>query len=323
MSDMRIHFHPRLYKHGAFFSYKMSTFPLDSNTRGARFLNLTAEVREDHLRLSGQFQAQDLLPILLFSVGTQWIEPCVKHVCCLWDIAERYKDHDLMSALGPTCNENVDLSALDLLKGNPAHGGQWAVDTMIHPSFVAMLFVTLAPVFYMYYEILPMQWTDGASVHWQSSWYGQPCHQVMYPNNQPVCIACLNSKPENAVFVFSANWFSTFHCDWRCRPGFVGPNCEITVDLAVYVTGSLLAALLVAGMVVCVLGRRRQAPMDDANDAPEPTAAPLPIAHRIQPANVVVPPLALDMLHTGGKKRMLTADVITFRENAEIRIKLL
>jgi hypothetical protein len=298
----------------------MNTFPLDSNTRGARFLNLTADISGNRIRLSGQFQAQDLLPILLFSVGTQWIEPCVKHVCCLWDIAERYKDHDLLSALGPTCNENVNLGALDLLKGSPAGGAQqWKVDTMIHPTFVAMLFVTLAPVFYIYYEILPMRWVDGASVHWLSSWYGQPCHQVMYPNNQPVCIACFNSKPENAVFVFSANWFSTFHCDWRCKPGFVGPNCEITLDLAVYVAGSVLAALLVAGMVVCVLGRRRQG-AKEADDSPHEIV--IPTAQRIQPANVVVvPPVALDML--GGKKRMPTADVITFRENTEIRIKLL
>jgi hypothetical protein len=300
----------------------MNTFPLDSNTRGVRFLNLTADIAGNRIRLSGQFQAQDLLPILLFSVGTQWIEPCVKHVCCLWDIAERYKDHDLLSALGPTCNENVNLGALDLLKGSPAGGAQqWKVDTMIHPTFVAMLFVTLAPVFYIYYEILPMRWVDGASVHWQSSWYGQPCHQVMYPNNQPVCIACFNSKPENAVFVFSANWFSTFHCDWRCKPGFVGPNCETTLDIVVYVTGSILAALLVAGMVVCVLGKRRQ----DAKEAgvdDSPHEIVIPTAQRIQPSNVVVvPPLALDIL--GGKKRMPTADVITFRENTEIRIKLL
>jgi hypothetical protein len=306
----------------------MNTFPLDSHTRGARFLNLTADVVENRIRLSGQFQAQDLLPILLFSVGTQWIEPCVKHVCCLWDIAERYKDHDLLSALGPTCNENVNLRGLDLLKGNPGGAQQWTVDTMIHPTFVAMLFVTLAPVFYMYYEIQPMRWVDGASAHWLSSWYGQPCHQVIYPNDQPVCIACFNSKPENAVFVFSANWFSTFHCDWRCKPGFVGPNCEITLDLAIYITGSVLAALLIAGMVVCVLGRRRQAVKEEeaphSNDSPHEVV--IPTAQRIQPANVVVvPPLTLDALHGGGgnKKRMATSDIITFRENAEIRIKFL
>jgi hypothetical protein len=300
----------------------MNTFPLDSDTRGARFLNLTAAVKGDHLELSGLFQSQDLLPILLFSVGTQWVEPCVKHVCCLWDIAERYKDHDLLTALGPTCNENVDLSTLDLLKGNDGARSAWTVDTMIHPSFVAMLFVTLAPVFYMYYEILPMQWVDGGSAHWQASWYGQPCHQVMYPNNQQVCIACFNSKPENAVFVFSANWFSTFQCDWRCKPGFVGPNCEITVNVAVYVAGCLMATLLLSGMIVCVLGerrRRKQAMDEDHADGAAPSENTIvPAAQRIQPANVVVPPMAVDI----GKKRP-TTDIIAFKENAEIRIKFL
>lgn len=300
----------------------MNAFPLDSDTRGAHFLNLTAAVKGDHIQLNGQFQSLDLLPILLFSVGTQWIEPCVKHVCCLWDIAERYKDHDLMSALGPTCNENIDLSTLDLLKGNSARQSEWTVNTMMHPSFVAMLFVTLAPVFYMYYEIRPMQWVDGGSVHWQSSWYGQPCHEVVYPNNQPVCIACFNSKPDNAVFVFSANWFSTFQCDWKCKPQFTGPNCEITIDLAIYLTGSLVAALLVGGMVVCVLGERRRKWRDavehDAHHHAETGDAPA--AQRIQPANVVVP---MAMMEDSSKKKRLSTDIIAFKENAEIRIKLL
>jgi hypothetical protein len=39
----------------------------------------------------------------------------------------------------------------------------------------------------------------------------------------------------------------------------------------------------------------------------------------------VPPNLGVDMLHSGGgnKKRMVTSDIITFRENAEIRIKFL
>jgi hypothetical protein len=144
----------------------------------------------------------------------------------------------------------------------------------------------------------------------------------MYPNNQQVCIACFNSKPENAVFVFSANWFSTFQCDWRCKPGFVGPNCEITVNVAVYVAGCLMATLLLSGMIVCVLGerrRRKQAMDEDHADGAAPSENTIvPAAQRIQPANVVVPPMAVDI----GKKRP-TTDIIAFKENAEIRIKFL
>jgi hypothetical protein len=291
----------------------MNAFPLDSYTRGAHFLNLTAAVQGDHIHLSGLFHSAGLLPVLLFSVGVPWVEPCAKHVCCLWDVAERYKDHDLLRALGPTCNENVDLSGLDLLKGGGS-AEQWAVDTMIHPSFVAMFFVSLAPVFYMSYEILPLQWVDGASLHWQSSWYGQACHQVMYPSGQQVCITCLNAKPDNAVYVFSANWFTTFQCKWVCKPGFTGPNCEITVNLAIYITGSVVAILLLSGMVLCVLEERRQRrKVEDQREEPEDPPPPRPPTT----SNLIAAPPVQG-------KRPAGSDMIVFKENAhEIRIKLL
>lgn len=253
-------------------------FPLDSDTRGVHFHNLTAEVSNDRIHLSGLYSSSDLIPVLLFSVGVPWVEPCVKHVCCLWDIAERYRDHDLMAALGPTCDERANLTGRDLMKGNNARPGatRWDVSTMIHPSFVAMLFLVLAPTFYMYYEIAPMQWIDTATVHWRSSWYGQPCHTVIYPNGQPVCIHCANSKPENAVFVFSANWFTTFQCQWVCKPGYVGPNCDVAVDLAVYASGGVAAAACVAGLALCaVYGPRRRA-IEEPKAEPQlpPKAAP-------------------------------------------------
>ena len=294
----------------------MSAFPLDAYTRGAHFVNLTAAVEGDHIHLRGLFQSAGLLPVLLFSVGIPWVEPCVKHVCCLWDVAERYKDHDLLRALGPTCNENVELGSLDLLKGGRGTS-QWDVDTMIHPSFVAMLFVSLAPVFYMSYEILPMQWVDGASLHWQSSWYGQACHQVLYPSGQQVCITCLNAKPDNAVYVFSANWFATFQCKWVCKPGFTGPNCELTVDLAIYLTGSVVAIFLLSGMVLCVLEERRQRRRAEDRREQEEETPLLPPTPRPPVNNLIAAP------PTPGKKAM-GSDMIVFKENAhEIRIKLL
>lgn len=228
----------------------MASFPLDSVTVGVRFHNLTTSIQNDHIRLRGDYVSSGLLPVLLFSVGVPWLDPCVKHVCCLWDVAERYKDHDLLAALGPTCDENTNFTSKDLMKGNPASAA-WVVDTMIHPSFVAMLFLCLTPSFYMYYEILPMQWIDTNTVHWSASWYGKACHTVIYPDGRQVCIACFNTKPENAVFVFTANWFTTFQCQWVCKPGYMGPNCELTVDLVIYVCGSLVGVVLIVLMVVC------------------------------------------------------------------------
>ena len=140
------------------------------------------------------------------------------------------------------------------------------------------------------------------STHWQSSWYGQECHQVTYPNGQQVCIACLNSKPSNAVYVFSANWFTTFQCSWVCKPGFTGPNCEITVDLAIYITCSLMAALLLGGMIVCVLEERRQ-----RRSALVEEKEVVSIQQVSQPV-----------------KKLQTAEMIVFKDNMpEIRIKLL
>jgi hypothetical protein len=273
----------------------------DSVTRGARFLNVTATVADDMIRLSGAYEAPaDLIPVLLFSVGVPWAEPCARHVCCLWDVAERYRDHDLMTALGPTCDEKADLRRMNLMKGNAGVTGRWNVSTLIHPSFVAMLF--LAPsVFYMYHEIVPLQWADSASVHWQSSWYGQPCHPVTYPDGRQVCIYCANAKPANAVYVFSANWFTTFQCPWVCKPGFIGPGCDVAMDALAYGLLAAATVLCLAALVAILVCSRRVRPAE----AKPPPQHPPPPAPTARP----------------------TAEMITFKDlnfaQHEIRIKLL
>jgi len=250
-------------------------FPLDSSTRGVRFYNLTADVSNDRILLTGAYEASDLIPVLLFSVGVPWIEPCVKHICCLWDIAARYRDHDLLAALGPTCDEGANLKARDLMKGNPPSSREWSVRTMIHPSFVAMLFLWVDPAFYIFYEIVPMQWVETSTIRWQASWYGQPCHPVMYPDGRQVCIHCANPKPANAVYVFSANWFATFQCKWACQPGYLGPNCDVALDLAVYSAGGVVAVVCAAALMLCVgLGPRRRVEEVAQVVMEKPVAAP-------------------------------------------------
>ena len=258
--------------------WAMNSFPVDSYAPGAQFLNVTASIYNDRLRLSGTYRSPaGLIPVLLFSVGVPWEAPCVLHMCCLWDVARRYRDNDLAVALGPTCVPDANLSRIDLLKGSEkgdTADSVWTVDTLIHPSFVAMLFVTQAMpgggAFYMYHQVLPLQWIETSNVRWRSTWYGQPCHTVLYPNGQQVCIACFNTKPDNAVFVFSANWFTTFQCKWVCRPGFTGPNCEVEVNLAIYVAGTLVAALFIAGMVICMLEEERRRKRPAVVDGVEP-----------------------------------------------------
>ena len=229
----------------------MMAFPLDSDSRGPRFYNVSAHVEAatGQIHLSGAYDAADLVPVLLFSVGTPWVEPCLRHVCCLWDVLDRYRDHALMDALGSPCDERVNLTSKDLLKGNSANTGRWEVSTMIHPSFVAMLFLCLGPVFLMYYEIIPLEWEAG-SLRWSSAWYGQPCHQVTYTDGRKLCIYCVNEKPEHAQDVFTPPWFQSFHCKWECLPGFMGPSCELSTGLVASIGAGVAGVLCLS----CVVG---------------------------------------------------------------------
>lgn len=281
-------------------------FPLDSNSRGPRFYNVSANVdTTGRIHLSGVYDASDLIPVLLFSVGVPWVEPCLRHVCCLWDVLERYRDHALIDALGSPCDERVNLTSKDLLKGNSPNTGRWEVSTMIHPSFVAMLFLCLGPVFLMYYEIIPLQWEAG-SLRWSSAWYGQPCHQVTYTDGRKLCIYCVNEKPENAQYVFTPNWFQSFQCKWECLPGFMGPGCELSTGMVATIGAGVAGVLCLS----CVLG----------------VAVSM---WRRTKSVVVVKEKPVEHVAVEPTKKMITArinhEVITFKDEGlhEIRIKLL
>ena len=276
---------------------------LDSDSRGPRLFNVSARAdASGQIHLGGVYDASDLIPVLLFSVGVPWVEPCLKHVCCLWDVLERYRDHALMDALGPTCDERVNLTTKDLMKGNTGKTGQWEVTTMIHPSFVAMLFLCLGPVFCMYHEIVPVQWETG-SARWSSAWYGQPCHQVTYTDGRKLCIYCANEKPANAQFVFTPNWFQTFQCKWECVAGFMGPGCELSTGLVVSVGAGVVGVMCVScvvGLIVALWRRKETGTNED------------------------VAVSAVPMAESGKGNSFKAHDVISFKEGLhEIRIKLL
>lgn len=246
-----------LYFRVSFPSHNMA---FDSITHGAHLFNVTARVQGDRLRFTGTFDSAELLPVLIFSAGVPWVEPCVRDVCCLWDVAQRYKDEDLMMALGPSCG-SANLTARQLMKGSgrTAVGGgveQWDLTTLNHPNFVAMLFLCITPVFYMYYEVVPVQWVERDSVVWSTSWYGDVCHTVVYPDGREICIHCANAKPPNSLYVFSPEWFQTFECKWVCVTGYTGPGCEMSLDVVIYAVGAVFAVLCVAGVaIVAVYGR--------------------------------------------------------------------
>ena len=314
-----------------------TTLIADSATRGAHLFNVTARLFEDRLRFTGTFDAAELLPVLLFSVGVAWAEPCVNHVCCLWEIGNRYRDNDLLSAIGERCDENMNFTGRRLMKGSTVTDlgttavtklQQWDLTTRIHPNFIIMLFVCVAPIFYMYYELVPVQWIERRSVTWSSAWYGDLCHTVAYPDGREVCIHCSNPKPQHSAYVFSADWFQTFECRWVCDPGYTGPNCEVPLDAAIYAGGSVFVVACVAGVMLVAMygkslgvargataakgGAKDASEMEFGSQNPQAMGALPSITH----AAVAITPRS---------SQGMRSEVITFKDSSinEIRIKLL
>ena len=291
----------------------------DSTTRGAHLYNVTARMQDDRLRFTGSFDAAELLPVLIFSVGVPWIKPCVDSVCCMWDMAMRYKDDDLIASIGRTCDRLMNFTGKDLMKGSEVTSNpdstvaQWDLKTRVHPNFVVMLFLCLAPVFYMYYEIVPIQWVERKTVMWSASWYGEQCHTVTYPDGREICIHCANSKPSHSTYIFSADWFQNFECRWKCEPGYTGSNCEVSIDMAVYAAGGVMVVLCVVGAVLAMTNRHR-CMVARVKGVPVLPKDPVPI-HSEEDAPAV-PPVA---------QRQMRSEMIMFKENAvgEIRIKFL
>lgn len=314
----------------------------DSVTRGAHLYNVTARLFEDRLRFTGTFDAAELLPVLLFSVGVAWAEPCVNHVCCLWEVGNRYRDNDLLSAIGERCDENMNFTGRRLMKGGTVTDlstattlKQWDLTTRIHPDFIIMLFVCVAPVFYMYYELVPVQWIERRSVTWSAAWYGDLCHTVAYPDGREVCIHCSNPKPQHSAYVFSADWFRTFECKWVCDPGYTGPNCEVPLDAAIYAGGSVFVVACVAGvMLVAVYGRSlgvvrggggKMVAVKDATDSEIGGTSNKQSASSASPA-INPAHAAMSMTPRSSAQNMsMRSEVITFKDSSinEIRIKLL
>jgi hypothetical protein len=288
---------------------------LDALTPGAHFHNITATADGDHIRFSGLYEAgAGLIPAIVFAVGnapwTMNLDQCIRNVCCLWEIAQTLRDAEMIRALGTQyCDEHVNVSKVDLLKGNSATG-RWDVRTTIQPSFIAMLFISITP-FFIWHEIAPLEWTP-LSVQWNAVWYGQPCHNVLYAG-RTVCVNCVNEKPPNADYVFTANWFRTFHCDWTCRTGFKGPNCEIDVALAIGISAGAVG-LLAVGLIMFVMRRRWFC----CQSSPKGALAAMPEVM----VTVVQPPPPPPPLVS--RQSTVRSDVITFKDMPnvnEIRIK--
>ena len=299
---------------------------LDASTPGAQFLNVSAAADGDYIHLTGFYEASaGIYPAVVFSVGNApWVvDSCVRNVCCLWEIALALRDSDMIKSLGaPYCDEHLNVSGVNLMKGNVLDTGRWDVRTTIQPSFVAMLFICLQPL-YIWHSIIPLQWSP-LSVQWNAAWYGEPCFNVEY-EGRTVCVHCANRKPANADYVFTANWFKSFNCDWVCRTGYKGPNCEIDVVLAVGLCSGAVGLLAVLILFWCM--RKRWTKLCCCWRGKPRTAQPLVcVQDPTVPDNVIVPSRITERSMSPplaeGVKLRAQSDVITFRDNlSEIRIK--
>ena len=213
----------------------------------------------------------------------------------------------------------MNLTEKNLMKGSEVSAlpkstiQQWDLISRVHPNYVVMLFLCLAPVFYMYYEVVPIQWVEKTSVAWSASWYGEPCHMVMYPDGREVCIHCSNSKPQHSTYIFSADWFQTFECRWQCHSGYTGSNCEVSIDTAIYASGGVFIVLCVAGVVLAATNRK--VVRKSVKTTPLPVQEDVPPQ---EPAKQMDPPAQ-------PASRTMRSEMIAFKDNAigEIRIKFL
>ena len=288
---------------------------LDSNTRTPRFYNASVDVDPaGSIMITGNYDAADLIPVILFSIGVPWTHPaCVTHVCCLWDLANHYKDHALTQQLGPTCNEEVNLTSKDLMQGNQPRKsvGSWGVKTMVHPTFVIMLFLCTSP-FFIFYETVPIQWPSSA-ITWRSAWYGNKCHEVVYTDGKTICIYCVNQKPENSAYIFNTDWLQTFQCSWTCNSGYAGPNCEINIQTTLSLGGSAVGLVCVGWLYLLVRNGGAR-----FNKKTPSTMVEIDQAHHGPPKL----PSSLPLPHMSSSTK---SEIITFKDNvlSDIRIKLL
>jgi hypothetical protein len=124
-------------------------------------------------------------------------------------------------------------------------------------------------------------------------------------------VHCANVKPSNAEYIFTVNWFRTFHCDWVCHPWYVGPNCEVGVNAAVGISIAAVGALCVGVLFFCFSRRKRASGFKDVSQM---------FAREVE----TVEPQRLQLTAPVVRSRT-DSNVITFRENtpvSEIRIKL-
>jgi hypothetical protein len=148
------------------------------------------------------------------------------------------------------------------------------------------------------------------SVPWSATWYGRPCHNVPYGDGSTVCIHCANEKPERSEYVFTPNWFKTFHCDWACHEGYVGSSCEISKSSSAAAAIGVVGVSLVGALAFVLRGHHHRRHHQDTNGGLMKSSA----------AEVIALPAA-----KGGGSVKVDHNLIVFRDNipvSEIRIKL-
>lgn len=156
---------------------------------------------------------------------------CRDHVCCLWDIANTYRNYAWINALNSTCKTKSwlfqpprdvgailkNIEPLNIIRSAESTY-RWHTTLQQRPNFIVLVFIYSNP-FEIKYMATEFSWIQSVA-GLQAQWKGPQCVDVQYRGNT-VCIRCDNRKPDHSVFVFTSRWMNTYVCDWTCANGYV------------------------------------------------------------------------------------------------------
>lgn len=270
-----------------------------------------SQLKNGSLLFYGEFiNNPSIIPVLLVSDTIPYAPEtrmCTHNVCCLWDAAKYYNDAHWLRVLDPLCGRDQSKNTNNTNNRNTGIITQLAKGTVqsntassysstqlildYKPALLRFVFIDLSPVFNIKYETVTFTWTQQVNSTLRMQWRGPQCVDVLF-NEKMMCIWCMNTKPENSVFVYTAQWMTTYQCDWQCIPGhfLMGDSCTaenailIPVVLGTGLIGVILLAALFYSRKLCRSKSLRSAAKDVASapsgmDTEERTVDPLPTSY--------------------------------------------
>ena len=195
--------------------------------------SIVARTNGSHYSMDGRFSSSNTVPIMLWpDQKKDWINHCenARDLCCLRDIVKDYRNDVLKSLQGESCLLSLPKELVTNSMPNVKLIQSGKFDAIIPSSteFVALLFVSFNPFFILdAYQGFKMV-VDGV-VESNIVIAHNPCYSVVVPGTlASVCMHCNNPLPSNAKFIWTANWYLSYQCNWQCNSEYVknGVVCE-------------------------------------------------------------------------------------------------